>query len=106
MQLRDLYPEFQRLGVAVASVSVSSPQQTRAFRQHSRLPFPLIADPERDVIRAYGVYHFLSLEAFRMARPSSFLIDRDGRIRFIYVGANQLDRPAPELLLAEAALLT
>lgn len=105
MQLRDAYSEFQRLGVQIASVSVSSPTQARAFSAHSDLPFPLIADPDRGVIRAYGVYHFLSLDAFRMARPSSFLIDRAGRIRLLHVGANQFDRPALAQMLAEAARL-
>lgn len=105
MQLRDCYPEFQRLGIQVASVSVSSASQAKAYSEHTGLPFPLIADPERKAIKAYGVYHFLSLEAFRMARPSCFLIDRDGRIRFLYVGSNQFDRPDLEALLAEAAKL-
>lgn len=105
MQLRDSYPEFERLGIQVASVSVSALSQAKAYREHTGLPFPLISDPERSVIKAYGVYHFLSLEAFRMARPSCFLIDRDGRIRFLYVGSNQLDRPELGALLAEAAKL-
>lgn len=105
MQLRDSYPQFERLGVEIASISVSSPQQTLAYSQHTGLPFPLISDPERTVIKAYGVYHFLSLEAFRMARPSVFLIDRDQRVRFLYVGSNQFDRPEMEALLAEVAKL-
>lgn len=105
MQLRERYPEFQRLGVGIASISTSSPTQARAFSQHTALPFPLLSDVERRVIRAYGVYHLLSLEAFRMARPSSFLIDRAGRIRYIYVGTNQLDRPDLAELLVEAAKL-
>lgn len=106
MQLRDNYPEFQRLGVQIASISVSSPQQTLAYSQHEALPFPLISDLERAVIKAYGVYHFLSFEAFRMARPSVFLIDRDQRIRFLYVGSNQVDRPELQALLAEVAKLS
>jgi methyl-accepting chemotaxis protein len=105
VQLRDLYPEFQRLGLSVASVSISSPAAAKSFSDHSQLPFPLLSDPDRAVIKAYGVYHFLSLEAFRMARPASFLIDRAQRIRFLYVGSNQFDRPAPEALLAAAAQL-
>jgi methyl-accepting chemotaxis protein len=106
VQLRDLFPEFQRHGVGVVSVSVSGPEQAHLFSEAKSLPFPLLSDPDREIIRTYGVYHFLSLEAFRLARPSSFLIDRDGRIRFLYVGSNQLDRPAPEVLLAEVAKLS
>lgn len=105
MQLRDSYPEFERLGVQIASVSASLASQAKAYSEHAGLPFPLISDPERAVIKAYGVYHFLSLEAFRIARPSCFLIDRDGRIRYLYVGSNQFDRPELEALLAEAAKL-
>jgi peroxiredoxin Q/BCP len=91
--------------VAVASVSTSEAASLNAFAQTTQIPFPLLPDPDRVVIRAYGVYQFLSFESFRMARPSSFLIDRSGRIRFCYVGSNQWDRPAPEVLLAEAATL-
>lgn len=89
--------------MAVAGVLAQDARGVESYLRANPLPFPLLVDPEREVIRRYGVYHFLGLDAFRIARPSAFLIDRGGTIRFIYVGSNQLDRPSPEVLLAEAA---
>jgi methyl-accepting chemotaxis protein len=63
------------------------------------LGFPILVDPERSVIKRYGVYHRLGLTAFNIARPATFIIDREQRIRFIYVSKGQSDRPDHETLL-------
>jgi peroxiredoxin len=93
------------LGVHVAGVVGQEAGAVARYLTGSPLPFPLLIDPERKVIRGYGVYQFLGIDAFNIARPSQFLVDRDGRIRFLYVGSSQWDRPAKEGLLGAAAKL-
>lgn len=105
MQLREQYEQYRGLGLQVAGVVGQDPAPVAAFLESQGIPFPILPDPARTVIRQYGVYQLLGLDAFNMARPSSFLIDSSGVIRFLYVGSNQFDRPAPEVLLAEASKL-
>ena len=64
------------------------------------LALPILVDPERSVIKRYGVYHRLGFTAFNIARPATFIIDREQRVRFIYVGKGQSDRPDHETLVA------
>lgn len=53
--------------------------------------FPLLVDKDRSVIKSYGVYHWLSLEAYNIARPATFIVDKLGLIRFMYIGTHQFD---------------
>jgi peroxiredoxin len=64
------------------------------FAARRPVEFPLLLDPSREVIRAYGVYQFLWFDAFNIARPAVFVIDAGGTIRKIFVGESQTDRPA------------
>ena len=72
----------------------------RRFAKGLTLPFPLLADPDRSAIRRYGVYVRLNFESWNIARPSVFLVDPRGRIRFISVGSHQRDWPDSADLLS------
>ena len=65
------------------------------------LVLPILVDPDRSVIKRYGVYHRLGFTAFNIARPATFIIDRAQRIRFMYISRGQSDRPDHETLVAE-----
>lgn len=56
------------------------------------ISFPFLLDEDRQVTRAYGVYHGLGLDAINIAHPATFVVDRGGVARFIYVGMDQHDR--------------
>ena len=61
--------------------------------------FPFLLDEDRATTKSYGVYHLLGLDAINIARPATFVIGRDGVIRYLYVGSTQLDRaPVEEVL--------
>jgi peroxiredoxin len=68
------------------------------LRKHP-VPFPFLLDEDRTVTRLYGIYHSFGTDAIRIARPATFVIGRDGVIRYIYVGSSQTDRsPIEEVL--------
>ena len=68
-----------------------------------QLPFPVLCDEDRAVIKRYGVWHPLGIDAINMARPASFLIDGLTRaIRFIFVGSTQFERADLETILEAA----
>ena len=55
-------------------------------------PFPFLLDEGRTVTKNYGVYHALGPDAFRIARPATFIVRRDGVIDYIHVGKDQRNR--------------
>ena len=66
----------------------------------AELPFPILCDEDRGVIKQYGVWHPIGIDAFNMARPASFLIDGQTRaIRFMFVGSTQFERADLESIL-------
>jgi peroxiredoxin len=70
----------------------------------AQLPFPILCDEDRAVIKQYGVWHPIGIDAFNMARPASFLIDGLTRaIRFMFVGSSQFERADLESILNAAS---
>lgn len=88
------------LGIAGQDIHALTDYVTR-----SPLPFPLLSDDDRSVMQAYDVFNAISIDAFRMAHPSAFIIDPTGIIRYTYVASNQMDWPQTSLLAQELAKL-
>ena len=61
------------------------------------IPFHVLYDPSREVPMSYM--------NDRLAAPSTFVVDRDGVIRWKYVGRSLGDRPATSTILRELAEL-
>ncbi|MGH9555089.1 MAG: peroxiredoxin family protein [Terriglobales bacterium] len=71
------------------------------FFQDHPASFPFLLDEDRRVTRAYGIYHPIGTDALNIARPSTFVVERTGIIRFLFVGENQQDRaPIADVLEA------
>ncbi len=65
------------------------------------LGFRVLSDPTLQAIDAYGVRHANAPGSGDIARPASFLIDREGVVRWRDLTANYRIRPRPETILAE-----
>jgi len=63
------------------------------------ISFPFLLDEDRAVTKAYGIYHRLAHDAFNIARPATFVVDRRGILRFVHVSSNQKDRADVGLVL-------
>ena len=75
---RDGYLEIKALGAEVLGVSLDDSGSHAAFAGKYHLPFPLLADPQGEVSRAYGV--LWKLGPLRFSKRQTFLIDPQGRI--------------------------
>jgi peroxiredoxin Q/BCP len=53
---RDYWKELQKAGVAVLGVSADSPASHTKFATKYKLPFPLLSDPDRKLMTAWGAY--------------------------------------------------
>jgi peroxiredoxin Q/BCP len=53
---RDSWADLKKRGVAVVGVSADGADSHTRFAQKYRLPFTLLSDPDRKVMKAYGAY--------------------------------------------------
>jgi len=53
---RDLWKELQRAGVVVLGVSADGAEAHTKFATKYKLPFPLLSDPDRKLMQAWGAY--------------------------------------------------
>lgn len=74
--LRDHFLQFQSLKVKVFGISTDSVKSHAKFAEKYKLPFTLLADEEKKVVEAYGVYPGINRE--------SFLVNPEGKIAKIY----------------------
>jgi peroxiredoxin Q/BCP len=77
---RDGSDRLDGLDAQVLGISPQSVDSHERFRERYSLTVPLLADPDRDVIRAYGV-----LGPGGLVRRSIFIIDPDGIVRYRHV---------------------
>ena len=92
-------PEYQALGARLVGILGQASSGVRKFAEANGIGFPLLVDPDRSVIKAYGVYNLLWFDAFNIARPSVFLIDPKGIVRNLFIGESQADRPTQDAVL-------
>jgi peroxiredoxin Q/BCP len=78
--LRDHYKELQDAGYALLGVSADSEKRQRNFSEKYDFPFPLLADEDKQVINAFGVWgpkKFMGREYDGIHRMT-FIIDKNG----------------------------
>ena len=61
--------------------------------------YQILSDSDHKVIESFGVLN--AKEHHGIAHPSIFIIGKDGRIRYMYVGKDPGDRPEDETILQE-----
>lgn len=80
--LRDNYKALQEKGFQLFGVSADSPKKQKNFADKYDLPFPLLADEDKVVIDAFGVWgpkKFQGKEYDGIHR-TTFLIDENGKV--------------------------
>jgi peroxiredoxin len=82
-EFRDLYQDFRAIGVQIAAVAVDSPEQSERVRRQYELPFPILCDTEKQLIRSWGLYN--GEERGGIAVPAVVLAGPDRRIRLIMI---------------------
>jgi peroxiredoxin Q/BCP len=83
---RDEFAAFKKRDVVVLGVSTDTEKSHEKFVAKYKLPFTLLADPDKQIVRAYGVWgqkSFLGRKYMGTHRVT-FLIGPEGRIRRIW----------------------
>lgn len=79
---RDSLDAFAAAGIAVVGLSPDTPDKLARFRTKEHLTFPLLSDPGKQVLTAYGAFGEKQLYGRTVTGVirSTFLIDAEGRI--------------------------
>ncbi|MFV2011080.1 MULTISPECIES: thioredoxin-dependent thiol peroxidase [unclassified Micromonospora] len=79
---RDSLAGLQAAGYEVVGISPDKPEKLAKFRERDGLTFPLVSDPDKTVLTAYGAYGEKQLYGRTVTGVirSTFVIDADGRI--------------------------
>jgi peroxiredoxin Q/BCP len=75
--VRDLHTDIERAGLKVVGISPQSPQTHAKFKAKYNLPFVLLSDAQKTVIKMYGVNGPLGIGV----RRATYLIDGSRRVR-------------------------
>ncbi|MFN4070351.1 MAG: thioredoxin-dependent thiol peroxidase [Thermus caldifontis] len=83
---RDRMGDLQELGAVVLGVSADDVESHKRFAEKYGLNFPLLADPERQAILAYGAWGKKNLygKEYEGVLRQTFLIDPEGRIAKVW----------------------
>jgi len=79
---RDNLAELNDAGFAVVGISPDKPEKLAKFRDAEALTFPLLSDPSRSVLKAYGAYGEKTLYGKKIIGVirSTFVVDEAGKI--------------------------
>ncbi len=84
--LRDNYQLLQEKGFAILGVSPDSERKHQNFIKKYDLPFPLLADTEQQVLKAYGVWGEKQMygRTYEGVFRTTFVIDEEGVIQQVF----------------------
>ncbi len=79
---RDNLVELSAAGLDVVGISPDKPEKLAKFRDNEKLTFPLLSDPDRKVLTAWGAYGEKQMycKTVQGVIRSSFVVDEKGKI--------------------------
>ena len=79
---RDNLAELGGAGIDVVGISPDRPAKLAKFRDNEKLTFPLLSDPDREVLSAWGAFGEKTMYGKKITGVirSTFLVDEDGKI--------------------------
>ena len=100
-EMAELYPEFEKEGAEIFSVSTDTVYVHKAWHDHSeaikKVQFPMIADPAGNLSKLFGTYIALGGDA-GLALRGTFIVDPDGVLKTIEINSNDIGRSGKETL--------
>ena len=87
-EFRDSYDTYRERGIEILGISPDDVASHEKFKSKYNLPFTLLADPERTVAEAYGVWgeRTYAGKTYLGINRSTFLIDEDGNVARAMLG--------------------
>lgn len=107
MQLTSLAEDYEKIkqsGADLVTISADAQNYAWSMALSTGAKFQILSDADRQTIKAYGILN--ANEHDGIAHPSVFIVDKEGRLRYIYVGKNPTDRPADGIIIEEVKKIT
>lgn len=84
-ELASARDELARRRAKILCITCERRDSAAGYLERFPTPLALLLDEERRVSRAYGVYQRFTLPVWKIARPASFLVDRCGFVRHVFI---------------------
>jgi peroxiredoxin len=97
--LAEDYDKIKQAGGELIAVSVDEQSFAWSMAQTTGAKFQILSDADKKTITEYGIVN--AAEHGGIAHPSIFVLDKEGRIRYMHVGKDAQDRPPDETILVE-----
>ena len=99
--MRDSMNDLEAKGIVVLGVSVDDVKSHKKFVEKYNLNFPLLADTEKSVVQAYGVWKEKSMfgKKYMGIQRDTFLIDEEGKLIQHFEKVNPLKHASQILAL-------
>ena len=97
--LRDNFSLLTKKGIKILGVSIDNEESHRKFIENFDLPFPLIADPEQKVVKAWKVWGEKTLygREYMGTHRVTYLVDEAGKIAHV-IEKVETDNHAEQIL--------
>ncbi|WP_428327438.1 peroxiredoxin [Mucilaginibacter sp.] len=90
---RDSFDDFTKAGAKVIGINGGTVASHKSFRDHYKLPFTLLSDPDNKVYHKFGVKNKMF-----MTGRETYVIDKNGKIGFAYEAMMQGKKHADDAL--------
>jgi peroxiredoxin len=92
---RDSMARLIDLNAQVVGIAVTDPFSNKAFSEKNRLPFPVLSDYRREVIKQWDLElpDFAGLKGYTVAKRSIFILDQAGIVRYAWVSEDPSVEP-------------
>lgn len=92
---RDRLEDLKKRNVIIFGISADSVESHKKFAEKFHLTFPLLSDPDKKVIEAYGAWGEKQMmgKTYMGIRRMSFLIDPQGKIAKVYEKVKAEEHP-------------
>jgi len=83
---RDEFPKFGKLDAVILGVSPDSVESHKKFAEKYNLPFDLLSDEKKEVVRKYDIWKEKNMygRKYMGVVRSTFIIDKNKKIRKIF----------------------
>lgn len=88
--------DFKKAGATLVAISAGTPEENRELKA----PFPVLSDADFALIRKLGMLHEKAYGDRDASRPGTYVVDRDGRVRWFRTSSEVRTRPDPAEILA------
>jgi peroxiredoxin len=98
-RLAEDYSKIKEAGADLIAISADTKDYAWSMGLAIGAKFQILSDSDHKVIESFGVLN--AKEHGGIAHPSTFIIGKDGRILYAYVGKDPGDRPEDDAIINE-----